>query len=279
MSDLPQPIYPTPGPGSGAPAGPPPSWPPAGPSGPPSPGGPVYGGPPPPGGPPSKAKLSPMVWVVLGLAVLGAVIVGLVALGSSDGGGTASKGGSDVTVTTVRTGQVVPAPDTEPIEPDTGSGTEPDTEPDTGSGTEPDTGSGTEPDTGGSDVEARAQTVAANQILGASSSTVDCLAQELVDDTALLDVLEPQAAGVAFEAEEDARYYASFIMLCAAPDEVKQLFLDAYSARGLGQVELGCLDAAMDLWIVEEWVEFVSLVAQPARSSEADDIVTELTYC
>lgn len=250
--DLPQPIYPTPGPGGGGPAGPPPSWPPAGPPGPPggpSPYGPgqPFGAPagPPAGG--SGSKLSGGVIAAIAVGLVAIVAIALVVVNGGDDE-TAGGDGPRVTVTTPgTTGGDGPGPTT-----DGGGGADP-------------------------DLEARAATVAANQIVGASGSTVDCLAQSLVDDPELLDAIEPQSTGVSFDAEEDAQHYASFIMLCAPPDEVKQVFLDAYSQQGLDELQLGCLDTEMSTWTVDMFEEFVALVAQPSRASEANDAVLEIT--
>jgi hypothetical protein len=135
---------------------------------------------------------------------------------------------------------------------------------------EPD-GSGVDPD--------RASRVAEAQIIGASSSTVDCLAGELEGQPDLVDIIEDQTQGVALDSSSDARLYSSIVMSCASVDELVSNLSTALSANGVDDYSVGCFEAQASALSSSDWEELVQIIVQPSRASELQQVLETLTIC
>ncbi len=253
MSDLPQPIYPTPGQGSGSGSGsvpPPPS------GGPPEAPTWTVGPPGGTGGPPGQGpKLNPQL--IAGIAVAVLVVIGVVVFavsqsGKSDGPSTSG----NTSGTTVPNGN--------------------------GPGSSSQEGPG--PSAGGSgDVTARAQDVASQTFLAAqvAPATVSCIADALAASPDLLATVEPVASSVVLESPDDASRYAELVMGCAAPQDLTNEIVQGLGNSGqFDQSALVCIDSALSGYSTGDWVEFLTAAVQTARANEVQSVLSDaITYC
>ncbi len=131
----------------------------------------------------------------------------------------------------------------------------------------------------GGDVSGRAQLVAAQQIIGAESSTVSCIAGALEQDQQMLAALEDQPNGVVLTDSADADSYASLIMGCASPGEMLDQMVAALPTFGYGTYEIGCFEQQASVLTSADWEEFIRIVVQPDRMSELEPLLGELTFC
>lgn len=242
--DLPQPIYPTPGPGqppsAGEPAG-------AGPVGPPT----YSVGPPPGGGPQGPKSNQTALFAAIGVAVV--VLIGVAILVATSGGGD-----------------------------DPPSTAAPTTDGASGGGTEPGPGASTGPEGpgGGEDLDARAESVAALTLATDLPSTEACLAEGLVNDPELLALIEPTiATGVTLNSPDDAARYADAVMTCASPLDLTQESVQSVESQ-YDPVTLACIEGGLSSLSAEEWALFIEWGVQPSRAGEAEGLIAEATgYC
>lgn len=131
----------------------------------------------------------------------------------------------------------------------------------------------------GGDVSDRAQQVAQLQIIGASSSTVSCLAGGLEGEPDLLDAIEDQPDGVVIDDASLAQTYASLIMGCASVDEMVANLSEALALNGYDEYSVGCFEDQASMLSSDDWEEMVQMIVQPSRSSELEEVVGTLTLC
>jgi len=150
---------------------------------------------------------------------------------------------------------------------------------DPGSGQTGNEGGGEGNGEGGGDVSGRAQRVAAQQIIGAESSTVSCIAGALESDQQMLDTLENQPEGVVLPNSSDANSYASMIMGCASPGEMLDQMVAALPTFGYDAYSVDCFEQQAAGLSTGDWEEFIRILVQPDRLSELEQLVGELTFC
>lgn len=131
----------------------------------------------------------------------------------------------------------------------------------------------------GGDVSDRAQRVAEVQVIGASSSTVSCIAGALEGEPELLDAIEDQPNGVAIDDAGQAQTYASLIMGCASVDEVVDNLAGALTLNGYDEFAVGCFEEQAQMLSSSDWEEVVQVIVQPSRSSELEEVLGTLTLC
>ena len=119
----------------------------------------------------------------------------------------------------------------------------------------------------------------AQQIIGAESSTVSCIAGALEQDQQMLAALEDQPNGVVLTDSADADSYASLIMGCASPGEMLDQMVAALPTFGYGTYEIGCFEQQASVLTSADWEEFIRIVVQPDRMSELEPLLGELTFC
>lgn len=264
MSDpqLPQPIYPPGGggPGGGGPGGPggggpgggwgaPTGPPPAGPGGyPPSgpPAGPPSGGswgPPGPGftpapGPAKDSGLSrnQIIAIIAAIAIIGGLIAGAIASQDDDGGDTK---------TTAQTSE--------------GGG---------GNGTG---GGGTGGGAGGS-----ASAVAQEQFQGAATSTIDCIANGLEADGAVLAELTGDADGAVIDDPANAARYGELVANCSNTQELSGLLGMTLTQSGMDGALAQCIAANTQGFGSAQWAEFLAASVQTAEAAYLEGVITDL---
>lgn len=268
MSDaqLPQPIYP-PGGGAGA-AGPPsggggygggyggpPAGGPGGPAGPGGPGG--YGsGPGVPG--PKKPAVDPRVLIGAGVAAVVLIVVLVVVLTGGGGGDDDQKAGDTTTAepsdSTARPGAIGDGPSTTAAP-------------------------GTEPADPGSDLQDRAEAVAAIQLDSAGPETVSCMADGFAGSPTLLDTIEPMSDAVSFSDPNLANEFARIVVDCATLDELLVEIETLLVASGIMEPDLSCFIGNLSLFGAPQWQDFIATILQPAESSYAEQLFLELSIC
>lgn len=245
MSDLPQPIYPTPGSGQGE-----------GPSSRPygsNPSGPPPGAPPPtwsvgpPGGPGGGRPSGPRISTQMVLGVAG-VVVAVVAAGIY----VATRPDPTKGPTNRPPGASAPA----------GNGA---------------AGNGA---AGDAQVQARVEKLTAGLFESQpAASSVTCVKQGLAQDVALLTAIEPTAPDVRLQSDGDAGRYGALLAGCLSPDELNEEVAQSLT-EVLDQPSLSCIRATFGSYRSEDWAPFVTAVVQPSRASEVESLLTQaLTAC